>query len=144
MQRIGKPMPVLRNRSIVRGKGQPHPRCAMRSRLLRTCPFVLTITAMLWLPPSALSQAGIPIPPGHTAANKATRNAESVEPPAPPVQNVTAAQVLQQADELVSLAQQVRVDSEHATQGILAKDLKDKLKRIEKLSRKLREELTPQ
>ena len=87
---------------------------------------------------------GTPIPPGHTAANRATRNAENVEPPAPPVQSVTAAQVLQQADELLSLAQQVRADTERATQGLLAKDLKDKLKRIEKLSKRLREELTPQ
>jgi hypothetical protein len=84
------------------------------------------------------------IPPGHTAANRATRNAESVEPPAPPNQNVTAAQALQQADELVSLSQQVRADTERATtQGLLAKDLKDKLKRIEKLSKRLREELAP-
>ncbi len=83
-------------------------------------------------------------PPGHTAANRATRNAEGVEPPAPAVQSVTAAQALQQADEMLSLAQQVRADTERATQGVLAKDLKDKLKRIEKLSKKLREELTPQ
>jgi hypothetical protein len=116
----------------------------MRSRLFRVCPFVLTITAMLGLSGSAWSQTATPIPPGHTAANKATRNAENVEPPAPPVQNnVTATQILQEADELVSLAQQVRVETEHATQGLLAKDLKDKLKRIEKLSKRLREELVP-
>jgi hypothetical protein len=115
----------------------------MRSRLFRTCLFVLTMMSALCLPGSAWPQTGTPIPPGHTAANRATRNAENVEPPAPPIQNVTAAQVLQQADELVSLAQQVRVDAEKATQGLLAKDLKDKLKRIEKLSKRLREELTP-
>jgi len=51
--------------------------------------------------------------------------------------------VVQQANELASLAQQVRVDAEQATKGLLAKDLKDKLKRIEKLSKRLREELTP-
>jgi hypothetical protein len=89
------------------------------------------------------SQTGTPIPPGHTAANRATRQAEDVEPPAPPVKTVTAAQVLQQADELASLAQQVRADTQYATQGLLAKDLKDKLKRIEKLSKQLRQELIP-
>jgi hypothetical protein len=78
---------------------------------------------------------------GHTAANRATRQAENVEAPSPPAQHVTAAQVLQQADELVSLAQQVRTDTEHATRGLLAKDLKDKLKRIEKISKQLRQEL---
>jgi TolA-binding protein len=116
----------------------------MRNRLFETCPTVFAVTIMLCLPASVSPQAPTPIPPGHTAANKATRNAENVEPPAQPVQNVTAAQVLQQADELVSLSQQVRADTERATtQGLLAKDLKDKLKRIEKLSKRLREELTP-
>ncbi|MGB8772348.1 MAG: hypothetical protein WCC92_22250 [Candidatus Korobacteraceae bacterium] len=115
----------------------------MRRHLLRTCPFLLTIAAMLCLPGSVSSQTGTPIPPGHTAANRATRQAENVEAPAPPAKNVTAAQVLQQADELASLAQQVRADSEQATQGLLAKDLKDKLKRIEKLSKQLRQELVP-
>ncbi|MGC2112832.1 MAG: hypothetical protein WA655_25155 [Candidatus Korobacteraceae bacterium] len=98
---------------------------------------------MFCLSGTASPQTATTIPPGHTAANRATRQAENVEAPAPPVQNVTARQVLQQADELVSLAQQVRVDSERATQGLLAKDLKDKLKRIEKLSKQLRGELIP-
>jgi hypothetical protein len=51
--------------------------------------------------------------------------------------------VLHQADELASLAQQVRADTEQATKGLLAKDLKDKLKRIERLSKQLRQELVP-
>ncbi len=106
---------------------------------------ILLLVALGAMQPSsieALTQmSGHPIPPGRTAANQATRQAEQVEPPAPPNQKVTAAQVLQQADELLSLAQQVRSDTEHATQGILAKDLKGKLKRIEKLSKQLRGEL---
>ena len=52
--------------------------------------------------------------------------------------NVTATQMVQQADQLVSLAQQVRAETERATQGVLAKDLNSKLKRIEKLSKELR------
>ncbi len=115
----------------------------MRSYLLTACPLVLTIAAMLCFPGKAWSQTGTTIPPGHTAANRATRQAENVEAPAPPVQNVTAAQVMQQADDLVALAQQVRADTERATQGLLAKDLNKKLKRIEKLSKQLREELMP-
>jgi len=114
----------------------------MRSSLLRACFCISAITVIL-LSGRALSQTATPIPPGHTAANRATRNAENVEPPATPVQNVAVAQVLQQANELATLAQQVRADTELATQGLLAKDLKDKLKRIEKLSKRLREELTP-
>ncbi len=115
----------------------------MRKRLLRTYFFVLAIVATLSLPASLWSQTGTPVSPGHTAANRATRQAENVEPPAPPVKTVTSAHVLQQADELASLAQQVRADTEQATKGLLAKDLKDKLKRIEKLSKQLRQELIP-
>ena len=115
----------------------------MRKRLLRTHCFVLAIASTLTFPASLGSQTGTPIPPGHTAANRATRQAENVEAPAPPVRNITATQVLQQADELASLAQQVRADTEQATKGLLAKDLKDKLKRIEKLSKQLRQELAP-
>jgi hypothetical protein len=116
----------------------------MRSRWHKTRPFTLAVTAIFCLPGDIWPQAATPIPPGHVAANRATRNAENVEAPTPPAQNITAAQVLQQADEMLSLAQQVRADTERATQGVLAKDLKDKLKRIEKLSKRLREELTPQ
>jgi hypothetical protein len=116
----------------------------MQSRWRTICPLILAVAAMFCLPGNIWPQTATPIPPGHVAANRATRNAENVEAPAPPTQNVTAAQALQQADEMLSLAQQVRADTERATQGILAKDLKDKLKRIEKLSKRLREELTPQ
>ncbi len=115
----------------------------MRRYLPKTCAFVLTIVLVLGLPATMSSQTGTPVPPGHTAANRATREAENVEPPAPPVQNITAAQVLQQADDLVALAQQVRADTERATRGLLAKDLNNKLKRIEKLSKQLRQELIP-
>lgn len=87
----------------------------------------------------------IPIPPGVRAADKAQERAnQTIEPPQQPVQpKLNSAEVLQQADELRTLAQQVYVDTKQATQGLLAKDLKDKLKRIEKLSKHLREELTP-
>jgi hypothetical protein len=116
----------------------------MRSRWHTTSSLILAVAAILCLPEDIWPQAATPIPPGHSAANRATRNAENVEAPSPPAQNVTAAQVLQQADEMLSLAQQVRADAERATQGVLAKDLKDNLKRIEKLSKRLREELAPQ
>jgi hypothetical protein len=115
----------------------------MQSRWYMIRALILAVAAMFCLPGNMWPQAN-QIPPGHSAANRATRNAENVEPPTTPVHSVNAAQALQQADEMLSLAQQVRADTERATQGVLAKDLKDKLKRIEKLSKKLREELTPQ
>jgi len=108
---------------------------------------VLIITAAV-APASmqALPQAGQPIPPGRRAANDATRRAEQqVEPPAAPVtQQATATEVVQHSNELLSLAQEVHADAERATQGVIAKDLKDKLKRIEKLSKRLRDELALQ
>jgi hypothetical protein len=103
---------------------------------------LLVMIAVTSRPIEAWSQAsGRPVPPGQSAANQATRQAEQVEAPAPVPQKVTPAEVLQQANELLSLAQQVHADAERATQGLVSKDLKDKLKRIEKLSRRLREEL---
>jgi hypothetical protein len=87
---------------------------------------------------------GTPIPPGIRAADKARQRADQgLEPPQPPVEKLNVAEVNRQADELLALAQQVHTDTVQATQGLLAKDLKDKLKRIEKLSKRLREELTP-
>jgi hypothetical protein len=81
------------------------------------------------------------LPPGHKAANDATQKSEQVEPPVGTRSTLTAAELQQQADELLSLAQQVHTGTQRVAQGLLDKDLKDKLKRIEKLSKKLREEL---
>jgi hypothetical protein len=106
---------------------------------------LLLLVTIMAQPPSTkalLEQTSQPIPAGRTAANRATRQAEQqVEPPATVAENVPAAEVMQQANELLSLAQQVHSDTERATQGVVAKDLKDKLKRIEKLSKRLRDEL---
>ncbi len=89
----------------------------------------------------AVLQSSLPLPPGHQAANDATRQSEKVEPPAPSRRTISAAELQQQADELLSLAQQVHSGAQRASQGLLDKDLKDKLKRVEKLSKKLRDEL---
>jgi flagellar motor protein MotB len=111
------------------------------------CPFRFVLplfVAMLAQPsPSGLVlQSSLPLPPGHQAANQATRESEKVEPPAPSHRTISAAELQQQADELLSLAQQVHTGTQRAAQGLLDKDLKDKLKRIEKLSKKLRDELS--
>jgi len=46
-----------------------------------------------------------------------------------------------ESQELVDLSASVRTDIEHANQGLLSKDVVEKLKRVEKLSRHLRSEL---
>ena len=108
-------------------------------------PILLLMSLTACSPASSAQVGGTPVPRGRTAANNATRQAQQqIEPPAQVTHNVNAADVLQHADELLSLAQQVRTDTQRATQGVIAKDLKDKLKRIEKLSRRLRDELALQ
>jgi len=109
-------------------------------RIPRLLLIVLAITAAL-LPTKAPAQAGRPLPAGQAAANDATRQSEQVEPPVAARPTVSAADVQKQADELLSLAQQVHIGTQRAAEGLLDKDLKDKLKRIEKLSKKLRDEL---
>ena len=109
--------------------------------LRQILPLLLIVTLQL-TSIAASAQAVQPLPRGRTEANNATRQAENgVEPPAPVSHTVSAAELQKQADELVSLAQQVHTDTQRASQGVLDKDLKAKLKRIEKLSKQLRDEL---
>jgi hypothetical protein len=51
--------------------------------------------------------------------------------------------VRQQAADLNELIRVVQIEVDQAAQGKLAKDLPDKLKQIEKMSKKLRAELVP-
>lgn len=51
-------------------------------------------------------------------------------------------QLQKDAKELASLCSLVSDDMDHLKQGLLAKDAPEKLKRMEKLSKRLREELT--
>jgi hypothetical protein len=57
------------------------------------------------------------------------------------VQKPDPAQLKREADELARLAITLPADVERAGNGILSRDLKGKLKRIEKLSKRLRGEL---
>jgi len=54
---------------------------------------------------------------------------------------VDPAQIRNDAAELAQLANTLPPDIERAANGVLVKDLKDRLKRIEKLSKRLRSEL---
>jgi hypothetical protein len=106
------------------------------------------VLLLLWVcavPGHLIAQGRVPIPPGIRAADKAQDKADqTLEPPQQSAQQkLNSTELLRQSDELLALAQQVQIDTKQAMQGLLAKDLKDKLKRIEKLSKQLREELTP-
>ena len=56
-------------------------------------------------------------------------------------QRVDTSQVRRDAEELAQVAASIPPDVVQATKGILPKDLKDRLKKIEKLSKRLRNEL---
>ena len=80
---------------------------------------------------------------GRAQADKAE---EKFEKSIPPPQNTLRRPVqhLQQdADELAQLAQSVHAEIGQVRSGLLPADLKQKLKKIEKLSKQLRNELTP-
>ena len=47
------------------------------------------------------------------------------------------------ADELARLSQSVLVDIEAVSRGVVSKDLNEKLRRIEKLSKRLRSQIQP-
>ena len=67
------------------------------------------------------------------------------EPPQPGQQRtrpkIDTAQIKRDADQLAKLAAEVPPEVEQANQGALSKDLNDRLKRIEKLSKQLRREI---
>ncbi len=67
--------------------------------------------------------------------------------PVPPVPvakpTLDVAKLKRQANELATLAQSIPPDIEQVEKGLLPKDLNDKLKRIEKLSKQIRKELLP-
>jgi hypothetical protein len=76
---------------------------------------------------------------GHHDPTPDDRNASPDRPVA--VQKPDPTQIKRDADELAQLASTVPADVDQANKGVLPKDLRDKLKRIEKLSKHLRGEL---
>lgn len=60
----------------------------------------------------------------------------------PPGVRVASTQLKEDGDELSQLAQTVPSDLEQVSKGLLPKDLEKKLKRIEKLSKKIRNEIS--
>jgi len=88
------------------------------------------------------SQTGRPIPPGVREADKQTN--APLDPPAKFKQKpIDAAAVKHEADELARLSAAIPSQVDQVAQGQLPKDLADQLKRIEKLAKHLRSEVTP-
>jgi hypothetical protein len=81
---------------------------------------------------------------GQRQADKAEDQFEkTVPPPTRQQSSVDFAKVKSDADELVILSQSIHSGIDDVGKGMLPKDLIDKLKQMEKLSKRLRNELAP-
>jgi hypothetical protein len=97
---------------------------------------------LLWVA-SMSAQVGAIFRPGSRDAQKA----ES-QPKVPPQYNplpkaADPAKLQREADELTKLAASIPDDVDRASKGVLATDLNARLKRIEKLAKQLRREISP-
>ena len=104
--------------------------------------FAVYIFAMLLIPSvlvSAQHTSNWPHPP-EPADKSSTTSKTSSKAPGPRVDPV---QLQREARELLELSQSLQPDIESVNHGLLPKDTIEKLKRIEKLSKHLRGELTP-
>ena len=81
---------------------------------------------------------GYPKPPEPADKSSTTEN----PPPAMPRPHTDAVLLQREARELLELSQSLQLDIEQVNHGLLPKDTIEKLKRIEKLSKHLRGELT--
>jgi hypothetical protein len=109
--------------------------CAV-TKLLCSVPVLLLFASV---EASAQHRPTYPHPP--QAADTAT--VESVQPQLSPRAHLDAAQLQQEAQELSSLAQDLTLDIDAVNRGLLPKDTVSKLKRVEKLAKRLRKEIAP-
>lgn len=92
-------------------------------------------------PPSSFWGQRTPIPPGIREADKQTN--APIEPPATFKQKpVDPGLLRQEAEELAKLSAALPSQMDQVSQGKIPKDLGDELKRIEKLAKRLRAEIS--
>jgi hypothetical protein len=97
----------------------------------------IVLSAILCSFVSAFAQR--PVPPGIRQADRTLEQSErNVPPPLYRRSPTDLAKLRHDADELASLAQSIPPGVDETTKGVLPKDLADKLKRIEKLAKQLR------
>lgn len=103
---------------------------------------IVSFVVFLWALPAAGQMH--PRPPGLQQANQAEAKAERDMPP--PLQSKTTVDLVKaarEASELATLAQSIPPCIDALEKGTLPKDLVERLKRVEMLSKRLRRELTP-
>ena len=97
---------------------------------------------LLLLPSLSLTQVGRPIPPGiHQADHADTQAQQSIPPPATTKVQIDYGKLRSEANELATLAQSIPPEVEQDAQGVLPRDLGEKLRQIEKLAKQLRNQL---
>ena len=107
------------------------------SRFRFTALLFILLASTTWTPGLAVQVGGVePVP--------TTKFPIDDLHPAPPKGklNIDVVEVKHEAEELAKLAQEIPSDVEQANKGVVHKDLNDRLKRIEKLSKRLRRELS--
>jgi hypothetical protein len=107
-------------------------------RLLVVAPLSIALCAI----PVTMGKQGHPSPPGLRQAQ--TQSNKPLEPPVEMKRKPPEPALLkQEADELARLSSGIPADVGLVVQGQLPKDLAEKLKRIEKLAKHLRTEISP-
>jgi len=104
--------------------------------------FLLALLCLVFVL-SVPAQAQRPIPPGVRQADQTEEQTQkNIPPPASPHATVDYAKLKHDADELASLAQSIPPAVDQTTQGVLPQDLAERLKRIEKLAKRLRSQIS--
>ncbi len=103
---------------------------------------VLLAVTLTFFPAKESGQRVRPIPPGIREADKQTN--KSLDPPLGPSPIVAdPVKLKREAEELAQLSAGIPPRVSMVAEGKLPKDLGDQLKRIEKLAKHLRSEVTP-
>jgi hypothetical protein len=98
---------------------------------------------MLLFTALTLAQESKRVPQGVREADKAEIAFEKNVPPPQNVPRRNPQNLQRDADDLARFAQSIPTDIEQVHRGLMPADLKEKLKKIEKLSKRLRNGLTP-
>ncbi len=107
-------------------------------------PLIPALLIMVLYSQSPLSGQARPRPPGLQQAEQAEAKMErNVPPPSVHRSATDVARLKEEADELARLAQSIAPDVQSVGKGMFPKDVVQKLKQIEKLSKHLRGELAP-
>jgi len=111
---------------------------------VKPCVVCLCFVCLLVIVPGALAQGAQDHPTESLGKMEIAKHPLVLEPPiGPQPQKLDPVKLREEADELAKLADSMPSDVAQILQGKLPKDTADKLKRIEKLSKHLRGQLTP-